>query len=316
MRRLAIALVAMSAFGCAEDLDPANRLDEPRVLGILASVVDGEGRTNPRPGETVAFDWILEYPGARETATYAFFACEPAATAFGVDFCSSEADMLALEIEITPTLEAPRFEVTIPADYGTSGVLVLGAICMGGDIDTAIDMTDPTAEVCRDGIGRGQIVTSTQPVELDGRFENMAPTITEILLDDVVWTSTPPDDPSGGCDESSGYPTYRMDGEPAVLVLRAGEREPYEVFIGDPPEAEPRIEDLQTSYLSTAGTLDQTFGFIDDINAESEVEWTPIESDDEDMEVPEEGLIVKFVFVTRDLRGGVDYTTRALCLTR
>lgn len=315
MRLVSLLLIGL-AFGCAEELDRASVLNSPRVLGVLANVVDGDGRTNARPGETLTLDWILEYPGVREPSTYAFFACEPAATAFGVDFCRSEDDMLALEIELTPTLDAPRIEIEIPDSYDTASVLVLGAICLGGDIDTSIDMTDPTAEVCRDGIGKGQIVTLSQPVDVNGRLENQAPRITEILLDDVLWTATPPDDPSGGCDSSSGYPTYAMDGENAILVLRAGERETYEFLTGDPPELETRIEDLQTSYLATAGDLDQSFGFIDDINAESEVEWTPIESKDEDMMVPEEGLIVKFVFVTRDLRGGVDFTTRALCLTR
>ncbi len=315
MRYAWLLLGALALVGCQDELENANTLVKPRVLGTRASV-DDTGRTNPRPGETVTLDWIVEFPGVREPSTFVFFACEPASTAFGVDFCADDDEMIALELGLTPTLDAPRFEITIPDDYATNSVLILGAICMGGDIDTEVSTDDPGAEVCRDGVGRGQIVTLTHQVVINDRQENIAPTIDEILLDGEAWTAMPPEDPSGGCDASSGFPTYRVDGEDAVIVLRASEREEFEVITGDPPGPEPRVEDLQTSYLSTAGDLDQTFGFIDDINPESEVEWTPTESDDEDMDVPEAGLIVKFVFVTRDLRGGVDTTTRALCLTR
>ena len=163
MRLLGLALLVLLSMGCTEELERANQLVKPRVLGVIADV-DGSARTNPRPGETVTLDWIVEFPGVREPSTYAFFACEPAATAFGVDFCRSEDDMLALEIELTPTLDAPRIEIAIPAGYATNSVLVLGAICMGGDLDTTIDMTDPTAEVCRGGMGQGQIVSLTHPV--------------------------------------------------------------------------------------------------------------------------------------------------------
>jgi len=30
--------------------------------------------------------------------------------------------------------------------------------------------------------------------------------------------------------------------------------------------------------------------------------------------VPSEGRLVRFVFVLRDLRGGIDWTTRTICL--
>jgi hypothetical protein len=83
---------------------------------------------------------------------------------------------------------------------------------------------------------------------------------------------------------------------------------------GDPPRPVALRESLQISQFSTAGKLERPFSTIDsavgDDQSIAEVKYeTPAAT-----LIPAEGLVVRFTFVARDLRGGTDWTTRSLCV--
>jgi len=77
-----------------------------------------------------------------------------------------------------------------------------------------------------------------------------------------------------------------------------------------------RREALRLSFFTTAGELAGQFRVVesDDPSSapESRVTWTPPAPAD----VPDVGLEVHFTVVVRDLRGGIDWTTRTVCVRR
>lgn len=319
MRFSHAALLAVAAAACSDSLDPAHLLNKPRVIAAEASVVgDLEGRTNPRPGETLRVQWRLAFPDAPLPATYVLLACAPAPTAFGVPFCA-DAEPLALAAELSPSSDPPTIEVTVPADYERPELLVLGGICMGGVVRTDIDPTEAedAIEVCQ-GEGVGQLVSLLHPVDLDGTQTNHRPRIGEITLGGEPWTAPVPDDTSAGC-AGLDLPTLPLGGDdvPIRIAMIEGSRETYMALEGDPPQPVTRVESLQNSLLITAGELDRSFSFIEGEGATTtdDIQYTPPSASDEDLEVPAEGLVVKLIVVMRDLRGGVDVASRALCVT-
>ncbi len=318
MRAPYVVLLAVAAGACSDSLDPAHLLNKPRVIAAEVSVVgDVEGRTNPRPGESIRVQWRLAFPDAPLPATYLLLACTPAPTAFGVPFCD-DSEPLALTAELNPSSEPPVIDIEIPTDYERPEVLVLGGICMGGTVRTDVDPmdTEDVVRVCQ-GEGVGQLVSLVQPIDLDGTRINHRPSIGEITLGGEPWTAPVPGDVTAGCADLD-LPTVLLDSDdiPIRVAMTEDSRESYVTLEGDPPQAVTRIEALQNSLLVTAGTLDRSFSFIegDGATATDEIQYTPPRASDVD--VPAEGLVVKLIVVMRDLRGGVDIASRALCVTR
>ncbi|MBC7174228.1 MAG: hypothetical protein H5U40_17420, partial [Polyangiaceae bacterium] len=97
------------------------------------------------------------------------------------------------------------------------------------------------------------------------------------------------------------------------LSVEPGSAETF-VEVGSDGVERTVTESLQITYVATAGEMDRTFGFIDpgENTIIDTVGWEPPLAD----EVPPEGLLVRFYFVVRDGRGGVDYLERALCVER
>ena len=92
------------------------------------------------------------------------------------------------------------------------------------------------------------------------------------------------------------------------------ERERYQAMAGDPPAPVERREWLQISHFTTAGELDRS---ITAVEAEDPRESPSVEMKwdaPELAEVPAEGRVVRFTFVVRDMRGGVDWLGRSLCV--
>jgi hypothetical protein len=118
-----------------------------------------------------------------------------------------------------------------------------------------------------------------------------------------------------------GDPEYEI-----FLRFDAGDREPYErtIKVNDHYEQESRREELALSSAITTkgGSLD---GFtsvvrydVPDSEAQAIVKYRPPakpkEGKEEKDPVPTEGRLVRFYLGVRDQRGGVDFTTRELCL--
>jgi hypothetical protein len=113
---------------------------------------------------------------------------------------------------------------------------------------------------------------------------------------------------SEACDDTMPVVKAGSDRVLIGVTFQASDRE---TFIGETGESR---EDLQLATFATAGDIRQQYTYVEADDAREQtpiaLEWDAPKAAD----VPAEGLRVKFAFVVRDRRGGVDATHRALCV--
>jgi hypothetical protein len=132
--------------------------------------------------------------------------------------------------------------------------------------------------------------------------------------------------PWDNCAEApESMPKLRADTEDYKIYVRLNpsDREDYERVIhsNEGDKVEMRREEPVISHALTThgGKLDSYSSVVttEDLDSEAEidVEYTPPrQSDEEGMQIGESGRLVRFYFTLRDQRGGVDFTTRELCV--
>lgn len=294
MNRL-ITILLISLTACAE-LDPATLIKRDRVLGAKVTVDGDPARAWPAPGEHATVTWVTASPGSSPTFSWVLAAC-PAATSSGVPACAGPAFASSLSAGPVPTLQ-----LAIPADIGAAAVVVAGAICASGT--PVIHEGTSTAE-CDDG-SRADVVSQHIFIATDGAA-NHNPNLARapITLAAESWGSNL----DAGCDGS--LPVVEAGSATTLIgvTFDASDREPFAAEA----DAVSR-EELQLSAFATAGDIIQQHAYVDsdDDRAASPVafEWDPPGAAD----VPAGGLRVKFYFIVRDMRGGVDATARELCV--
>ncbi len=292
---------------CGESPDPGYLLTRQRVVGAIRTVVGEPERTTPRPGESVRVQWQTIAPGAVESHTWLILACSPSDQAFGVPVCG--AAPFEIFSQTTPVDGAPDLEIEVPADYEADQIVLLGAICMGGIVETNLDPTATIEDLrpCRDDVGTGEIVSGTITVEQRAELRNLRPRFMSLSLRGEELTETI-DEARQPCAGGS-LPVVSLDEEAEITITPVPDQR--ETFV-DPVLGEETIEELQNSLFVTEGTLNRRFTFIDEGTPEPMVEYLA-EADDDDP-LPAEGRSVKLVVVMRDRRGGEDIISRAFCL--
>ena len=133
--------------------------------------------------------------------------------------------------------------------------------------------------------------------------------------------------PATSCASLADIPQVRAGSGKHEVRMRfdPSDRERFQYQIRQNGQLQPRDgrESLLVSHaISTgAGELDRFYSQVDadhpDERAEFGFDYEPprgLTDSDDDLRVPEGGLLVRFYFTLRDERGGVDFTTRDLCL--
>lgn len=291
--RISILLLAVTA---CSSLDPATLIVRDRVLGAKVTVDGDPQRAWPRPGEQATVTWLTASHDDVPTFSWVLAAC-PAATNTGVPLCAGPAFAAS-----TAAGDVPVMRLAIPADLGSTSVALSGAICASGT--PVIDAVTSTAS-CDDG-------SLAEHVSLHIFIAHQGATNHNPDLVDAPFTLGGAEWPANeeGC---GGAAPVVAAGSAKTLVgiaFDGAERETYAVD-GD---ATASREELQLSQFATGGEIVQEYSRVeaDDTREVSPVafEWKPPSVS----ETPATGLSVTFTFVVRDLRGGVDATTRTLCV--
>lgn len=273
--------------GCESADHPSWRIDRPRVLGARIEIAADPERAWPRPGEPFDARWLVVDPEGPAAHAWALAACLPAPPDGHNARCASapfwtqtgEGD------EVVAALTMPDEDALGGADE----VLLQGVVCTGAGVTF-----DPNADSCGEEARDATAVSLHVTVWRDGDA-NLQPGIEQIglALDEEEWAE-------GGC----------ADGAPGV----AADGAVHTIAISVPRAAREPGEELRISHFVTDGTLERQFSAVaaDDAAdpAERAVEWTAPEPDDP---APTDGA-VELVVVARDLRGGIGWTTRRLCL--
>jgi len=194
---------------------------------------------------------------------------------------------------------------------------MLGEVCADGTI--GFDSNSQLG-TCTGAGASGTSVNFVVPVTADGATPNRHPVLANdvIQLGGVDWDPATATAAAAGdaCDATTGLPIFGATpaGKDAVkqeirIVSDGDDRETY-----TPAGATtPQLEELQISNFTTAGKFDSSYAaiFATDTRPDADVtvKWAPPAARD----VTGGGEVVVFHFVVRDLRGGLDWTSRALC---
>jgi hypothetical protein len=299
---VAAALLSPLA-ACAPEMDPASLVEKTRVLGARVDVDGAPGRATPQPGEAVTVSWLVTAPRELPAIGWAFALCAGRGSEAG---CGEAPLALFQGRDPSPAL---RLRVPDAAALGSARELTLfGRVCAG---------SEPTFEAAsgRPGCtmnGDGTTALLSIPLALgDGPNHNPA------LAGRALWLDGQPWQPAAG-EGCAALPQVKAGSEGHVLRLETmGEdRERYTVLEGDPPQPTPKREPLQISQFTTDGKLERSVSAIEGEDSSErpavEVKWTAPDA----AKVGDAGLVVRFTFVARDLRGGVDWTERAVCVVR
>jgi hypothetical protein len=285
--------------GCDDPIKHVELIEEPRVLGARAEVVGDAGRATPHPGETLEVRWLVAAPDGDPPTGFALHACSAPRQTRGLLRCASRP--FASDI-LDAASENPRFEFTLPADLDPLAeprVGVLGSLCVHGNGRFAGDTPG-----CEGGeelsVSLDLFVASSDGVNLNPSFGSEA-----IALDGSPWQTQARE--SGAC-LGHGLPEVSLAG--GQHQIQIGIPEAARETLSQRNPADLTRESLRVAHFASRGKLERPFSEIlpDDVETSVSLSWDPPET------APPEGELVRFWFVLRDLRGGSDFTERALCI--
>jgi hypothetical protein len=292
--------------GCGPTFDPASLIAGPRVLGARIEVAGAPERASPRPGETADVTWLVTSPDGTPPLHWAFAICLPGNAALTCD----RAPLALFEGTDTPArivLPTPGLDVLGAA----KSLTVYGQICAGV---ASMPIFDPRSGLPSCTSGGGTTASVSIPLQLGDDDANHNPTADRAFtFDGQAWPAL-----DAAADPCALGPRALAGSKDHVIgnTTAGSDREAYTALVGDPPVATPARESLQLSQFTTAGKLKSQFSFVEATNEDAmttvDVSWEAPEA----VDVAAAGLAVTFTFVTRDNRGGMDSTTRAVCVTR
>jgi hypothetical protein len=284
----------MAAIGCGGDLPQASRLERTRVLGARVQVAADPGRADAQPGEAATVEWVLAGPRAAGALAWSFGLCT------AINGACQDAPGMTAQGNGAPVLVP--FTMPAAATDDVRRPMMIGAICEGG----APGSDAAGLPTC----GAGTTSANSARFQLPASTGNRHPQLGDdaIELDGAAWTARATGDADAPCDDTSGLPVLApSDTEHRFRVVTdANDR--------DAVNAAGELEGLQLSSFATEGELAGQYTTVDAADTRPDADltgkWTtPVAKD-----VPAAGLTVRFVFVMRDGRGGLDLTDRALCV--
>jgi len=309
---LIAGVLAIWLAGCSNDLPVASVLERTRVLGARVEIASDPGRAEVSPGEAATVAWIIAGPAAPATLDWAFALCT---TSTAGAACREAPQPIAAGSGLP--VVAP-FTTPDAATLGTDALpRMRGEICADGT--RGVDANTATG-TCAGAGASGTSVQFVVPVALDGATANRHP----VLANDVIQLGGVDWDPATATAAAAGDACDATTGLPVVAATPAGKdavkSEIRIVSDGDDREmftpagkTAPELEELQISNFTTAGKFESSYAaiFATDTRPDADVtvKWEPPRAAD----LRGGSEVVVFYFVVRDLRGGLDWTSRALC---
>lgn len=298
IRRRAAALsfaaivLSLGASGCMGDLDKGSSILDTRVIGVRVEVVGNESIAAPSPGDVARLTVLLaEPPGADQDAL-----------GWGVALGPFVQQGTGRPI----VLEVPVPDASLLG--GARSVPLVGQVCSNGTPRFGMGETPPT---CSEGSTRATTFLATVSLAREGAPPNRNPTFGDdfATLAEERWDAPADALPATGCAAMAGNPALPLvtvSKDPQRVVLRIADAT-REAFVRTDGRAAKEV--LTLSQFTSGGDLARQFSvFEGDVALDAEVEWTP------DLTADPTGTLVRFWFVARDGRGGVGFTTRAVCV--
>lgn len=274
---ISVGLVLMT-LACEDALEPAQRIDQPRVLGARVSTERGEASLVP--GEAASLEFLLAGPDGPQPARIAYRLCEAVSSERGVPYCEHE----PWAEGITDVADGP-VAVDVPAALGPGiRLALLGLACAEGEPTLAEAALDYGCSAEADPLR----------FSFDAWTLEDTPQLNPDLTGLVVTLGDESVEPSG----ADVAPTC----DDVTPALGAAQSHTLAVELG---AAAITKNELQISHFSTRGKLERQFSFV---AAEQEprvvLTW----------QAPPDAGTVKQYLVVRDGLGGVSWATWNVCV--
>lgn len=273
-----LGMGTLVCLGCGEPLKEAQRIEDPRVLGVR---IEGEsGSSQVAPGEQVELSLLLAGPAGPVDAEVAFRVCVGAESERGVPACGGPPFL-----EGTALLSDFPVSAELPDDVALGArIVVLGVACAGSEPTLS---ANPLDWGCSDV--DAPLRFSFETSVASGSERNQNPDLTQVTVE-MSGTSLPLDDPSAApsCD-------------PNVAAVNANETHELRVELGQ--SAVEADEALQVSLFSTEGHLQRQFTFLDPDQPSFSIEF----------EAGAAEKAAKQYLVIRDSAEGVSWASWSFC---
>lgn len=272
-----LAFCALTLAACEQPLEPAQRIDQPRVLGVRVS---GElDQATLIPGQPVRTEFLIAGPEGPEAARVAYRWCEAARSERGVPYCAT-----------TPWVEDRADAnagalIAVPASLGPGTRLaLLGVACIRGEPALA---DNPLDYRC-----------SSDEAPLRFSFDAWTRDDAAELNPDLTGLSISLGEEAVSLSEASETPAC----DDATPTLGAGAKHSLKIELG---AAALTGKALQLSHFSTRGRLDRQYSFVaEKPPAHVALTW----------QAPAQTGPVKQYLVVRDGAGGVSWATWNVCV--
>jgi hypothetical protein len=295
-------LATFFGIGCGPEFDPPSLVTTTRVVGARVEASGTDDRASPAPGENANVTWLVTAPAAVPPLQWAFALCLPGhpntqecgATPFAVFTGAGNPPVVPIAVPAAETLG------------GADRVLLYGRIC-----DDSAPVFDPASGYPACASGHGTTASVTIALQTTPEANHNPTADRGFTLDGQDWPAS-----AAGADPCVAGPSVVAGTESHVLGFQtvAADRETYTTLHGDPPVPTPTRESLQISAFTTSGKLKSPFAFVeaaaDGATTPLELKWNAPKLADITAPTP-----VTFTFVSRDNRGGTDWTTRTACVT-
>jgi hypothetical protein len=311
MSAIGLGTLVFCTSACGDPLVPPELVQGNRVLGARVEAGTDSGRASVAPTQAATLRWFLVSPDGPPTMSWAVNLCVAEPVSRGLPICAAPS-FLRLASE-NASSEEPRVEFTMPDEQslrGAAQVTANGVFCSSGSPLLGSVDTDPTDARCP--LASEEPLLATMGISVAGDAagnKNPSFQAVQISLDRSNWPVwVDPNPPDSAC---STLP----ETVPRVKV-GSGTHEISLMFADDLSEPIPTVsahsashETIQLSHFVTAGDLARAFSNVDfsTVPARVSVTWNA------PARAPTDGQLVRFYFVLRDGRGGVDWSIRAVC---
>ncbi len=311
-KSLCLFMVVLDLSACGDPLVARELVQDNRVIGARVERGDDAEQAWVQPGHVASLRWFVVSPFGPPLLDWAFSLCVAAPVSRDLPICA--APSFAHFASAEPTNTEPRLEFTMPNETALDGagqITANGAFCGSGNPLVSLDEEFPTNVHCPDPSERPLLATMGVFVAREATT-NKNPSFRSIErrfdgLDWPTWTD-PSNSPSGCATLNESLLLVKADSSQHTLsfALPAALAEALPTVSSHSAS----VETIQLSHYVTSGDLERAFSVVDFTRPAPQVSvnWNAPGN------VPGGGQLVRFYFVLRDGRGGIDWSTHAVCV--
>ncbi len=303
--QLAILVSILATSACDDPLKEPQRIEQNRVLGARVEALADSTRASLLPGESARIRWLVADPQPVRRLGWAFGVCPAVMVSSGLPRCGGPVFAQAISSEPRPV--EPSFELAVPPPESLGGfeqLVILGVICADGQPAT------PARGCAGAGVESTLVDFYVSLASTGEPNHNPSLASAELSWDGAPWTAPPAELLAEASCTGAPSDVPRVGrgskGHAVRIILAESDREP----LASANPLDPPRETLSLSHFATGGELERAYSILEPSSALAPVDVTW----DAPATALTEGSLVRFYFVVRDLRGGVDWTERVVCV--